>query len=242
MPSQHKSDEALALTDKSVHDAVCQVRHWESDGQVVVDQAHEIAQLVSQALQQHGRNCLVISLFLLSAAAEVWETMNQGLAPKWTHVRADDPHMESHPFFPKTVGYGKPVPPSAPAPMPTPAVSLVPPPHPQQMLVLPTDSLPHAGHEQIPVIPAAMTTKGKQPNHRTHRFREDSPGTDAGRKKHKHLSKAIISNTEDEGEQPRATIIVKRPSKVIESLAAVPQKLKCLTTDIKQAKAVQNVG
>jgi hypothetical protein len=84
---------------------------------------------------------------------------------------------------------------SAPAPAPAPVVSPVPPPAPKQVSVPPIDSLPGASDEKH------LTDKGKWPNQETHRSREDSPGAKSGRKKHKvskPLSKAILSNTEDE--------------------------------------------
>jgi hypothetical protein len=74
-------------------------------------------------------------------------------------------------------------------------VSPVPPPAPKQVSVLPIDSLPGASDEKH------LTDKGKQPNRGTHRSREDSPGAESGRKKHKvykPLSKAILSDTKDE--------------------------------------------
>ncbi|KAG1836548.1 hypothetical protein DFJ58DRAFT_734902 [Suillus subalutaceus] len=142
MPSQTESNNALALADKSVHAAVRQIKIYELDGWVVVDQAHTIAWMVSEALQQHGQNCLDMLPFLLSAAAEVRATINQTLAPKWACVQDDDPHMESHPFFPKVVRYtlasaSAPAPAPAPAPVPVPAsapaVSLVTHPVPKQL-------------------------------------------------------------------------------------------------------------
>ncbi|KAG2072203.1 hypothetical protein BDR04DRAFT_1153465 [Suillus decipiens] len=105
--SIQESNHALSVADKLLHKALTQIKGFQADGWVVVDQAHEIAQLVSQALQQHGRNVLVISPLLLSAAAKVWETMNNSQAPQWEHVCAGNSHMESHPFFPKTKGFGE---------------------------------------------------------------------------------------------------------------------------------------
>ncbi|KAG1776223.1 hypothetical protein EV702DRAFT_1046375 [Suillus placidus] len=151
MPSQHESDEAMSIADKSLRAALTRIKHFAADGQVVVDQAHEIAWIVSQALQLHGRNASVISPLLLSAAAEVWATMNVGQAPQWDHVLIDDSHMESHPFFHKTLGFEA----LAPAPLPNP-VSPVPPPAPKVMSVPPIDSL-------AVEAPTPKTDKGKQP-------------------------------------------------------------------------------
>jgi hypothetical protein len=72
--------------------------------------------------------------------------------------------------------------------------------------VPPIDSLPGAGDEKHP------TDKGKQPNRGICRSREDSPGAESGRKKckvSKPLSKAILSDTEDEDRQPGGVIVVK---------------------------------
>ncbi|KAG1859081.1 hypothetical protein C8R48DRAFT_674069 [Suillus tomentosus] len=203
-----------------------------------MDQAHEIAWQLSQALQQHGRTCLVISPFLLSTATEIRATMNQGLVPQWDHVCNNDHRMESHLFFPKTAGYcesaffsfqmehtaAAPVP--APAPDPAPEPALAPEPAPTRLSVPPITSLPRISHSQQPVVPGTMTDKGKQSDRGTHRTTEDSPDTKSGRKKQKVLkclSKAIISNTEDEDRQPTGTIMVKW-AKVSESSGVAPVK------------------
>ncbi|KAG1752346.1 uncharacterized protein EDB91DRAFT_1243124 [Suillus paluster] len=114
MSSPLKSNKALAVADMSLHHAIYWIRLCEADGSM------------SAALQQHGRNALVILPLLLSAAAKVRLTMNQGIAPQWARVWDNDPHMESHLFFPKTVGYGgtptpapQVTPSTAPAPMPS---------------------------------------------------------------------------------------------------------------------------
>ncbi|KAG2100518.1 hypothetical protein BD769DRAFT_1393941 [Suillus cothurnatus] len=184
MPSQHESNKALALADKSLHDSLCRIKCWQADGH-------------SQALQQHGRNCSVISPFLLSAAAKIQETMNQGLAPQWSCVRVDDPRMESHPF------------------------SLRP---------FDMDNQGQHQHQHQHQHQWSPQSHPQLPN----RSREDSPGAESGRKKHKvskPLSKAILSDTEDED----------RPSKVVElSPAALPES-KRMTKTIKQAKVAPNV-
>ncbi|KAG2062822.1 hypothetical protein BDR04DRAFT_1164592 [Suillus decipiens] len=105
--SVQESNHALSVADELLHKALARIKGFQADGRVVVDQAHEIARLVSQALQQHGRNASVISPLLLSAAAEVRETMNNGQAPQWERVCAGDSRMESHPFFHKTKGFGE---------------------------------------------------------------------------------------------------------------------------------------
>ncbi|KAG2072131.1 hypothetical protein BDR04DRAFT_1153633 [Suillus decipiens] len=83
--SIQESNHALLVTDKLLHKALTQIKGFQVDGQMVVDQAHEIAQLVSQTLQQHGRNALVISPLLLSVATKIQETMNNGQVPQWEH-------------------------------------------------------------------------------------------------------------------------------------------------------------
>ncbi|KAG2050208.1 hypothetical protein BDR06DRAFT_974596 [Suillus hirtellus] len=83
-----------------------------------------------------------------------------------------------------------------------------------------------------------MTDKGKQSDQGTHKTRDDSPDTKSSRKKQKVLksmSKAIISNTEDEDRQPTGTIIVKQP-KVAESFGVVPVKSQGMMKHIKQPK------
>ncbi|KAG1843072.1 hypothetical protein C8R48DRAFT_780809 [Suillus tomentosus] len=244
MPSQHESDLALALADKSLRDSLSRITHLAADGRDVMDQAHEIARQLSQALQQHGRTCSVISPFLLSAAAEIRVTMNQGLAPQWDRVCNDDHHMQSHPFFPKTTGYqhtaAAPAPASASAPSPEPA----PEPAPTRMSVPPIASLPRIGHSQHLVVPSTMTDKGKRSDQGTRRTRDDSPDAKSGRKKQrvsKHMSKAIISDTEDEDRRPTGTIIVKRP-KVAESSGVAPVKSQGTTKHVKQPAAEPPIG
>jgi hypothetical protein len=43
MPSQHESDLALVLADKSLRDSLSRITHLAADGQDVMVQAHEIA-------------------------------------------------------------------------------------------------------------------------------------------------------------------------------------------------------
>ncbi|KAG1862829.1 hypothetical protein DFJ58DRAFT_725312 [Suillus subalutaceus] len=211
--SAQQSNNALLVADKSLRSHLNWIKLFQSDGRVVVDQAHEVAKLVSQALQQHGRNASVIPPLLLSAAAEVRETMNVGQVPQWERVRVDDSRFESHPFFPKTQGLAAPALAPVPTPVPVPVPVPVLPPAPKVMSVPPIDSLP---------IKAAKPTadKGKQPVRGTRRAREDESGEsgDVSRKKRRIVLKAIISDTEDDDGQPGKTIIVVKPSK-----AAVPQ-------------------
>ncbi|KAG1797137.1 uncharacterized protein HD556DRAFT_1466784 [Suillus plorans] len=266
MPSQHESDLALALADKSLRDSLSRITHWAADGREVMDQAHEIARQLSQALQQHGRTCSVISPFLLSAAAEIRATMNQGLVPQWDCVCHNDYRMESHPFFPKTAGYQHTAAAPAPAPTPAPAPAPVhapahvpdpapdpepavapapaPEPAPTRLSVPPIASLPRIGHSQQPVVPSTITDKGKRSDRGARRTREDSPDAKSGRKKQKvlkHLSKAIISNTEDEDRRPTGTIIVKR-AKVAESSGVAPVKSQGTTKHVKQPAAEPKIG
>ncbi|KAG0698121.1 hypothetical protein DFH29DRAFT_878203 [Suillus ampliporus] len=216
--SSVESNLALVITNMSLRSSLRWIRHSEADGRVAVDQAHKIAHLVSNALQQHGRNASVISLFLLSAAAKVRATMNKGLKPQWDCVQDDDPHMETHPFFPKTIRYA-----SKPAPQVAPAPAA------EVMLVPPINSLPLSGHQK--------TDKGKPPDRGTRRPREDSPGAELGRKKCKvlkPLSKAVVSNTEDEDRQPGGAIVVKKASKIAEPAPVAPPKSKGTTKGIKK--------
>ncbi|KAG2057625.1 hypothetical protein BDR06DRAFT_1036812 [Suillus hirtellus] len=211
MPSQQESNNALVLTDVFII-------HWEGDGRELIDEAHEIVRHVSQGLQQHGWTCSVISPFVLSAAAKVQATMNQGLVPQWHCVWADDPRMESHPFFPKTVGYKQPVPAPAPAPV------LAPAPTPASAPVLAPAPAKLQAHS--PVASPAPTQIS----------REDSTDVESGWKKlkvSKHLSKAVISDTEDKDRQPTGTIIVKWPKNVEPSPAALP-KAKGNMKSVKQ--------
>ncbi|KAG1899437.1 uncharacterized protein F5891DRAFT_981197 [Suillus fuscotomentosus] len=192
-----------------------------------------LADKSSRALQQHSRTCSVISPFLLSVAAKVRATMNQGLAHQWSHVWADDPCMESHPFFAKTVRYEQPA--LAPAPAPAPPVSPVLPPAPEQMSILPIDSLPRASHAHHLDVPGKMTDKGKLSDRGTCQSREDSTDAEPGRKKQKvlkHVLKAIISDTEDEDRRPTGTIIVKARFTLIISnlMLTLPQRSKNLET------------
>ncbi|KAG2134171.1 uncharacterized protein EDB93DRAFT_1254603 [Suillus bovinus] len=149
--SSQPSNNALSVADASLCIALTRIKRDEADGWAVVEQAHDIARLVSQALQQHGRNALVILPSLLSAATEVWATMNVGQAPQWVRVRVDDSCMESHPFFPKTIGFVALMPVTVPHPPPT-----VTPPAPKVVSVPLIDSLPAEASK-------ATTDKGKQP-------------------------------------------------------------------------------
>ncbi|KAG2098279.1 uncharacterized protein F5147DRAFT_656158 [Suillus discolor] len=217
----HPHNVVFVIT-RSVRDSVSQIKCGEADDQAVVDQAHDIAQQVSTALQQHSRACSVISLFLLSVATEVRATINQSLVPQWNHVQDNDPHMESHPFFTKTVGY----------------VPL------KQMSIPPIDSLPHASHAHNLVVPGTMPNKGKRSDHGTCRSREDSPDAESGRKKQKVLkclSKAIISDTEDKDRQPTGTIVVMR-SRIPESSGAAPTTSKGMTKNMKQPDAEPKIS
>ncbi|KAG1726512.1 uncharacterized protein EDB91DRAFT_1254286 [Suillus paluster] len=227
-------NQALAVTDASLCHALCWIKIHEADGSVVIDQAHAVTRLVSTALQQHGRNASLILLLLLSAAAEVRVTMNQGIAPQWAQVRDNDTRMESHPFFPKTVGYvagGTPEPAPQVAPAPAPA------PTPAPMSVPLIESLPTTGHQHNLLVPGTMTGKGKQPACRTQRSQEDSLSTETGQKKRKvsrPLSKALVSNTKDEDGQPGGTVVVVKP--------ASPLKSKGMTKGIKKTHAEDTIG
>ncbi|KAG2068919.1 hypothetical protein BDR04DRAFT_1157307 [Suillus decipiens] len=182
-----KSNNALSVTDQSLQAALCQIKCCQVDGSVVVDQAYDIAKLVSEALQQHGRHALIISPLLLSVATKVRVMMNASLAPQWEWVQFDDFCIKLHPFFAKTKGFV--------------ALALVPEPNPTSVL---------------PPAPKPMANKGRQPVWGTCRSREvDSDDESKRPKRHKvskHLSKAMISDTEDEDVQPaRLIIFVKVP-------------------------------
>ncbi|KAG2029259.1 hypothetical protein BDR03DRAFT_1018654 [Suillus americanus] len=112
--SSQESNNALLVADQSLQAALPRIKHCQVDGSVVVDQAYDIAKLVSEALQQHSRNASIISPLLLSVAAEVRATMNASLAPQWERVQFDDSHIESHPFFVKTKGFVAPALPQLP--------------------------------------------------------------------------------------------------------------------------------
>ncbi|KAG2337905.1 hypothetical protein BDR05DRAFT_952269 [Suillus weaverae] len=228
--SSQQSNDALLVADASLNKDLARIKHYQADGQVVVDKAHDIAKLVSQALQQHGRNASVIPPLLLSAAAEVQAMMNVGQAPQWERVRDNDSHMNSHPFFAKTKGFATP----ALVPVPSPTPVLVPPPAPKVMSAPPIDSLPAKAAKP-------MANKGKQPVRGTRRAREDD--SDNGScKKHKVsrvVSKALISDTEDEDGQPSRTIIVAKsltalqPSKVVVPQTPAPtKKVKQVNTKV----------
>ncbi|KAG1828769.1 hypothetical protein DFJ58DRAFT_848923 [Suillus subalutaceus] len=233
--SAQQSNDALSVADKSLRSHLNRIKLFQSDGRVVVDWAHEVAKLViltslkSQALQQHGRNALVVPPLLLSAAAEVRATMNIGQVPQWECVRVDDSCMESHPFFPKTQGLAAPALAPVPTPLPVPVPVL--PPAPKVMSVPPINSLP---------VEAAKLTadKGKQLVRGTQRAREDESGEsgDVSRKKHRIVSKAIISDTEDDDGQPGGTIIVVKPSKVAVPQTPAPAK------KVKQADTKERIG
>ncbi|KAG1776911.1 hypothetical protein EV702DRAFT_1227857 [Suillus placidus] len=232
--SSQQSNDALSVADASLSKDLARIKHYQADGRVVVDKAHDIAKLVSQALQQHGRNASVIPPLLLSAAAKVQATMNVSQAPQWERVRDNDSHMNSHPFFAKTKGFATP----AVVPVPSPTPVLVPPPAPKVMSAPPIDSLP---------AEAAKPTanKGKQPVRGTRRAREDD-SDDGSRKKRKVsrvVSKALISDTEDEDGQPSRTIIVAKSLTALQpSKAAVPQtpaptkKVKQVDTKVRKGQ------
>ncbi|KAG1770165.1 hypothetical protein EV702DRAFT_1202577 [Suillus placidus] len=233
MPSQRESDKAMSIADKSLQAALARIKHFAADCRVVVDQAHEIARIVSQALQLHGRNASVISPLLLSAGTEVRVTMNVGQAPQWDCVLVDDSHMESHPFFRKTLGFEA----LAPAPLPNP-VSPVPP-APKVMSVPPIDSLSLAVD-----APTPKTDKGKQLARGTRQSREDDLDDESRKKRKvvKRLSKAIIFDTKDEDDQPGGTIVVAKPSKATVLLPAAPPKSKGNTKEVKQATTEARIG
>ncbi|KAG1775255.1 hypothetical protein EV702DRAFT_1236345 [Suillus placidus] len=228
--SSQQSNDALSVADASLRKDLARIKHYQVDGWVVVDKAHDIAKLVSQALQQHGRNVSVVPPLLLSAAAKVQATMNVGQAPQWERVRDNDSHMNSHPFFAKTKGFATP----AVAPVPSPTPVLVPPPAPKVMSAPPIDSLP---------TEAAKPTanKGKQPVWGTWRAREDD-SDDGSCKKCKVsrvVSKALISDTEDEDGQQSMTIIVAKSLTALQpSKAAVPQT-PAPTKKVKQVRKGQ---
>ncbi|KAG1720609.1 hypothetical protein EDD22DRAFT_854598 [Suillus occidentalis] len=213
--SSVESNNTLSVAEVSLKSALVQIKIFQSDGWVVVDQAHDIARLVSQALQQHSRNVSVIPPLLLSAAAEVHATMNVGQAPQWERVTINDSHMESHPFFAKTKGYV--APPQAEVPTAGLSASL---PAPKVMSVPPINSL---------VVEAAQlrTNKGKQPTQKTMKKRH---------KLTKRLSKAIISNAnDDENGQPGGTIVVK-PVVVVPETPAPSKKVKQTNTELRNGQ------
>ncbi|KAG1787533.1 uncharacterized protein HD556DRAFT_1312719 [Suillus plorans] len=229
MPSQKESDDVLMLADS-------RIKCGEADGRAVVDQAHDIARQVSTALQQHSRACSVISPFLLSVAAEVWATMNQGLVSQWNCVRDDDPRMESHPFFKKTVGYEQLVPEPAEARgqvvSPIPTVPL------KQMSIPPIDSLPHAGHAHNLVVPGTMPDKGKRSDRSTRRSREDSPDAESGRKKQKSSSVCRKPSSPT----PRTRTGSQQRPRIPESSGAAPPTSKGMTKNMKQPDAEPKIG
>ncbi|KAG2365908.1 hypothetical protein BDR07DRAFT_1480799 [Suillus spraguei] len=178
----------------------------------LLHKAHEITQLVSQALQQHGRNASVISPLLLSAAAEVQEIMNNGQAPQWEHVQAGNSRMELHLFFPKTKGF------VAPA-----VAKLL-----QPMLVLVIDTL-------LAEVIKTKTDKGKQPDWGTRQTREEdsddeSKTTTKKRKLAKHISKAVIMDTKDEDALLAGLTIFAKPPKALVPVTPAPSSSKASTS------------
>ncbi|KAG2064668.1 hypothetical protein BDR04DRAFT_1122399 [Suillus decipiens] len=170
-----ESNDALLVTNKLLHKALAWIKCF---------------QLVSQALQQHSRNTLVILLLLLSVATKVWETMNNSQAPQWECVCAGDSHMESHPFFPKTKGFV------------APGVAQVSQPQPINAI---TPWLPEEDPED-----ESTTTMKKS-------------------KLAKHISRAIITDTEDEDGLPARPTIFVKPHKGIVPVTPAPSnsKAKC---------------
>ncbi|KAG2075571.1 hypothetical protein BDR04DRAFT_1114741 [Suillus decipiens] len=203
--SSQESNNALLVADQSLQAALRQIKHCQADGSVVVDQAYDIAKLVSEALQQHGRHALIISPLLLSVATEVRVTMNAGLALQWEWVRFDDSHIKLHPFFMKTKGFG-------------------------DCTGAGTKTKPY--HSPSPSsqadIPKPMANKGKQPVWGTHQSREvDSDNESKRPKSHKVskcLSKAVILDTKDEDVQPARLIIFVKPSKAVVPQTPAPAK------------------
>ncbi|KAG2070124.1 hypothetical protein BDR04DRAFT_1155924 [Suillus decipiens] len=231
--SIQESNHTLSVANELLRKALTQIKGFQVDGWVVVDQAHEIAQLVSQALQQHGRNASVISPLLLSAATEVWEMMNNCQAPQWECVCAGNSHMESHLFFPKTKGFVAPGVAQASQPNNTVAPWL-----PKVMLVLVINSPPAQ-------VVKTKTDKGKQPDQGTRQPREEDPEDESTTttKKHKlakHISKAILTDTKDEdGPLARPTIFVKPPKGVV-PVTPAPSNSKASTLDVtKEVKKVR---
>ncbi|KAG2114322.1 uncharacterized protein F5147DRAFT_770303 [Suillus discolor] len=118
-----------------------------------------------------------------------------------------------------------PAPVLAPAPAKSKALSPVATPAPTQMSVPPIDSLPRPGCTHNLVVPGTITNKGKWKKPKVL----------------KHLSKAVISDTEDEDRQPTGTIVVKR-SKIVESSVAALPKSKGNMKSIKQPEAEPKIG
>ncbi|KAG2063091.1 hypothetical protein BDR04DRAFT_1164258 [Suillus decipiens] len=220
--SVQESNDALSVADELLRKALARITRSQADGRAVVDQAYEIAQLVSQALQKHGRNASVISPLLLSAAAEVRETMNNGQAPQWKRVCAGDSRMESHPFFPKTKGFG--------VAQVSQSINAVAPRLPGVMSVPAIDSVPAE-------VVKTKTDKVKEPDRGTRRRREEEPGdesktTTKKRKLAKRISSAIITDTEDEDSPPAGpTIFVKPPKGVVPDVTKEVKKVRLAVTE-----------
>ncbi|KAG2030629.1 hypothetical protein BDR03DRAFT_986964 [Suillus americanus] len=213
--SSQESNNALSVANQSLQAALRQIKCCQVDGSVVVDQAYDIAKLVSEALQQHSRNASIISPLLLSVAAEVRVTMNASLALQWERVRFDDSCIESHPFFAKTKGF------VAPALAPEPNPTSVLPPAPKVMSVPLIDSL-------LADVPKPTADKGKQPVQGTRQSREVDSDNESKRPKRckvsKRLSKAMISDTEDEDVQLAGPVIFVKPSKAVVPQTPAPTK------------------
>ncbi|KAG2091862.1 uncharacterized protein F5147DRAFT_657862 [Suillus discolor] len=92
-----------------------------------------------------------------------------------------------------------------------------------------TSTRTSTGTSTLPSPTPSSQTDGKRSDRGTRRSRDDSPNAEPGRKKQKVLkclSKAIISDTEDEDRQPTGTIVVKQG----------------MTKNVKQPEAEANIG
>ncbi|KAG2067585.1 hypothetical protein BDR04DRAFT_1158931 [Suillus decipiens] len=143
------------------------------------DQAYDIAKLVSEVLQQHGRHASIISPLLLSVAAEVRVTMNAVLALQWEWVWFDDSYIELHPFFVKTKGF------VAPALVPEPNPTSVLPPALKVMSVPSINSL-------LANVPKPMADKSKQPVQGTCQSRKVDSDNESKRPKRRKPARLII--------------------------------------------------
>ncbi|KAG2047804.1 hypothetical protein BDR06DRAFT_1013536 [Suillus hirtellus] len=109
MSSSDEANKALNLVTETICQLITRFDKLQVGDPAAKTLTHDIAVTLSTAFTQHGRMATVIPLILLSCTAKIWDKSgpDQKLKalPDWSTISDDNNRIQSHPLFPKILGY-----------------------------------------------------------------------------------------------------------------------------------------
>ncbi|KAG1771390.1 hypothetical protein EV702DRAFT_1201999 [Suillus placidus] len=162
MSSQH-TNEVLNSVTENVGRLLMRSQKLEEGDPAAKTLVHEIAVTLATAFAEHGHAATSLTPLPLSCAAEIWDNSGPNGKLKalldWNAIADNDPHIQAHPLFMKTLGYQHPKAQQTPAvASPQSTIALVPPtPAPSTPAPLTPAPLTPAPLTPAPLTPAPLT-------------------------------------------------------------------------------------